>query len=106
MTYTDCTVTLEGLSSIDQPANPEPFRALLSSARNGHYWVPAVDAFAKKHGISIRYPQDNCTLEITITGLQLRDLLYDAYDTGHPFLAQAAPYLTAVHRYRVYADEF
>ena len=107
MTSTACLVTLDGLDSHESCANPEPFRALLPRARNGHYWVPAVDAFAKSHGIPIRYPLDNCTLEITVTGPQLRNLLWDAYAAGDPFLARADPHLTAAQRAtRVYAEDF
>lgn len=106
MTFTACIVTAEGLADHRLAANPEPFRTTLPPSRNGHYWAPALAAYAKAHGIPIRYPLDNCTLEITVTGPELGELLRDAYSSHDPFLARARPHLTAAHRYQVYAEDF
>jgi hypothetical protein len=106
MTTTACVVTLKGLSTSNDPANPEPFRRPLPPTRMGHYWVPAVERFAKARGIKIRWVIDNCTPEITVTGPQLRELFVDAYGESADFVRAASPYLAPAYLYEVYADDF
>ena len=106
MTTTDCFITLAGLKSCSDPANPEPFRDPLPPSRPGHYWAPAVERFANARGIKISWVIDNCTPEVTITGPQLRELLVDAYGEDTEFIQSASPYLAPAYLFEVYADDF
>jgi len=106
VTTTDCFVTLAGLDSHTDPANPGPFRDALPAARSGHYWAPALEAFAREHGLALRYPLDNLTVEVAVTGAELQALLIDGYGADDPFLAHVAPYLSSTLRYLVYAEDF
>lgn len=104
MTTSDCFVTLVGLESHTDPANPEPFRQALPPSM--HYWAPAVERFGKERGLPVRYPIDNLTPEIVISGPDLRTLLVAAYSEDHPFIRQAAHYFGQAYRYCVYAEDF
>jgi hypothetical protein len=106
MTYTDCLIKLAGLKSITNSSNPPPFRDRLPPSRPGHYWAPAVIAFAKARRIRINYVLDNETPRIVVTGPELKELLLDAYGADDPFFISALPYFGLAYRFSVYADDF
>jgi hypothetical protein len=106
MTTTDCFVTLVGLDSHTDAANPEPFRSALPQPRPGHYWAPAVERFAKERGLAIQYPVDNLTPQITLSGPDVRMLLVEAYGDGADFVRSASAHLTPASLYEVYAEDF
>jgi hypothetical protein len=106
MTTTDCYITLVGLKSHINRANPKPFRQRLPFSGPGQYWACTVERFAKARGIKIRWVIDNCTPEIIVTGPQLRELLVEAYGMDADFVRIASPYLAPGSVYEVYADDF
>jgi hypothetical protein len=106
MTFSDCWVTVTSLTEFDDPGNPAPFRKRLPPSRNGHYWAPAVEGFARANGLEINWVLDNGTPEIVVNGAQLQDLFLDAFGENDPYYALALPYLVADQWYRVYADDF
>jgi hypothetical protein len=106
MTFTDCTVTLEGLTHNEDVANPKVFQGRLPPTRTGQYWAPTIERFAKENGITIKWVLDNSTPEIVVTGEQLKVILRDAYGSDSAFFRSTLVQLSSEIRFRVYADDF